>query len=232
MTSSLRVRKRRLSEGDSDSPLPKRPRGMGGGRFHAVSDSFCGTTAPEWFNLDHTFQLPESASVQPLESPPFDVDFCNLPSLPTCIPLAPGEHTRPQQTFGLLTTTFKALPPDNPALTDEFSGLFEIPQADSLQATLPFGPDWTEFLNFGPELSLFPPSPSLISSLASTPPLADDALLSPCCGNTPSTGPVPDALPLLSRQKVQPSVIRCPMIQESGFLLPLGENPGDRKAHV
>jgi len=112
---------------------------------------------------------------------------------------------------------------------DGFSALFEIPQLDLLQPGLPtFDCDWTEFLNFEPDLSFSPYSPSHTSSSASTPPLVDDVTLSP---SSPSDGcPSPDLflniLPHLNEKGIQSPTSGEPMIQGQDFLLPPGENAG------
>lgn len=204
---------------------------MEGDRLHAVSDPLCATTAPAWFSLDQSFQLPNPASTQPLELSSFDLDFYNPPSLPSCVlPPASGKFIQYQQTFSSLTPVSEALFSDNTALVDDFPALFEMPQLDLLRSTLPtFGSDWTEFLNFEPDLSLFPPSPSLASSSASTPPLIDDAILSPSspsCGDPYSPDPVLDILPHFSEKGVQIPVVGGPIIQGSEFLFPPGEDAG------
>ena len=81
--SQAHPKKRRLSEGDSDLSRPKRPRRMEGGRFHVVSDPLSTSPKPAWFDLDRSFQIPDPASTDPLEMPPFDLDFFNLPSIPS-----------------------------------------------------------------------------------------------------------------------------------------------------
>lgn len=116
------------------------------------------------------------------------------------------------------------------SVDDDFSALFEMPQLDLLQPGPPtFNSDWTEFLNFEPDLPHFPPSPSLVPSLANTPPLVDDAILSPSSpSNTdpPSPESLLDILPHLNDKGFQFHAVGEPMIQEQCFLLPLGENTG------
>jgi hypothetical protein len=114
---------------------------------------------------------------------------------------------------------------------DGFPALFEIPQLDLLQSQFPtFNADWMEFLNFEPDLSLFPPSPSLASSLASTPPLVDDAILPPASPSSlpenhpPSPELLRDILPRLLGEKYdQFPMVREPAIREQEFLLPPGD---------
>lgn len=226
---SPRPKKRRLSESDSDSPRAKYPRGMEGGRLHAVSDPLTESTAPTWFNFDQSFQIPDPASTGPLGPSEFDVDFFD----PSCLPLCAtssisGESASILQTDAVLTSSYKAPSSTVAVPTDGFSSLFEIPQLDHLQPELPtFDCDWTEFLNFEPDLSLFPFS-SPTSSLASTPPLVDDAILSPSSpsDNDPSSpDPFLDILPHLNEKCVQ-SPVRVPLIQGQDFLLPPGEDAG------
>lgn len=83
-TTPLRPRKRRLSESSHDGSLPKRPRGMEGGRNHAVSDPLP-DIVPRWFDFDKSFQIPNPASTGPLELPSFDVNFFNPLPLPSCV---------------------------------------------------------------------------------------------------------------------------------------------------
>jgi len=89
----LRSKKRRLSENDSDFPRPKYPRGMEGGRLHAVSDPLAEPTSPPWFDFDQSFQIPNPASTNPLDSSPFDLEFFDPPSL-CAAPPVPGEFYR------------------------------------------------------------------------------------------------------------------------------------------
>ena len=111
-----------------------------------------------------------------------------------------------------------------------------MPQLDFLQPSLPsFDSDWREFLNFEPDLSLFQPSPSLASSLAGTPPLVDDATLSPpsLLDSGPSSpDPFCDFLPCLSEKGTQYPIVAEPMIQGQDFLLPPGEDAGIPFANV
>lgn len=79
--SPSRPRKRRLSE-SSDDPLPKRPKGQDSGRNHAASTPLP-ETAPTWFDLDSSFQIPGPASTDPLELSSFDVNFFNSLPLPS-----------------------------------------------------------------------------------------------------------------------------------------------------
>lgn len=113
---------------------------------------------------------------------------------------------------------------------DPFTALFEIPQLNLLQPALPsFNTDWTEFLNFEPDLSFSLSSPLFPSSLANTPPLVDDTILSP--SSPPDSGPsspdsLLDPLPHLSEKSMQFDTVARPMIQGQDFLLPLGDNTG------
>ena len=123
------------------------------------------------------------------------------------------------------------VPPNELAVAvHEISAFFEIPQLDLLQQTLPSSScDWTQFLNFEPDLSLFLSSPSLTSSLAGTPPLVDDAALSPSSpsdSNPSSPGPLLDILPHLAEKGIQFPTTGEPMIQGQDFLFPPGENAG------
>lgn len=112
---------------------------------------------------------------------------------------------------------------------DDFS-LFEIPQLDLSQPGLPItDSDWMEFLNFEPSLSLFPNSPSPASSLASTPPLVDDATLSSSSlsDSYPSSPALLlNVLPYLNEKGSQFPTLGEPTIQGQDFLLPPGENSG------
>ena len=109
----------------------------------------------------------------------------------------------------------------------DFSALFEIPQLDLSQPELPtFDTDWTEFLNFEPDFSLFPYSPSSASSLANTPPLVDDVILSPSSppdSDPSSPDPLPDVLPHLNEKDIRFPTAGQPIIQGQDFLLPPGE---------
>ena len=132
----------------------------------------------------------------------------------------------------VLTPNYKAPSNDLTVSVDDISALFEIPQLDLLQPALPsFSSDWAQFLNFEPDLSLFPFSPSVTSSLDSTPPLVDDAILSPSpsspSGSNPSSpGPLLDILPHLGEKGIQFPTVGEPMIQGQDFLLPPGEAAG------
>lgn len=113
---------------------------------------------------------------------------------------------------------------------DDFSTLFEIPQLDLSQQTLPtFSSDWTEFLNFDPDLPLFHSSPTLASSSANTPPLVDDDALSP---SPPSDSDLSSphfllgVLPQSSDKGVLLPAVWEPIILEQDFLLPPGEGAG------
>jgi len=108
---ALRPKKRRLSESDSDSSHPKYPRGLDGGRLHVVSDPLVGFTTPPWFNFDQSFQIPNPASTDPLDSSLFDLNFFNPPSLPSCVvPSVPGEHILALQGHAVLTINYKCPP--------------------------------------------------------------------------------------------------------------------------
>lgn len=88
-TISLRHRKRRLSESDHDGSQPKRPRGVEGGRNHSVSDPLP-RTEPTWIDFDRSFQIPNPASIDPLELSSFDINFFNPLSLPSCTVSSPS----------------------------------------------------------------------------------------------------------------------------------------------
>jgi hypothetical protein len=177
------------------------------------------STVPTWFNFDQSFKIPDPASTVPLDSTSFDLDFFNPPSLPS-YPLS----------------SIPELSIDTAATADDFSALFEIPQLDLLQPILPtFKSDWTEFLNFEPDLSLFPSSPSLASSSAGTPLLIDDAILSPSPlsdSNPSSPDPLLDILPHLIEKGTQFPNVGEPIIRGQDFLLPPGEDAGIRPASV
>jgi len=129
----------------------------------------------------------------------------------------------------MLTSNFKALSADVAVTADDLSTLFEIPQLDLLQPGLPtFDCDWTEFLNFEPDLSLFPYSPSTMPSLSSTPPLVDDAILSPSPsdGDLPNPDPFLKTLPLLNEKDDQFPTTGEPIIREPYSLLPPREDAG------
>lgn len=119
---------------------------------------------------------------------------------------------------------------DLPVHADDISAFFEIPQLDLLRPVLPsFGSDWTQFLNFEPDLSLFPPSPSLTPSLASTPPLVDDAVLSPSSPSHSDPSGISlflDIPPHLGEKGTQFPTVGEPVIQGQDFLLPPGEDVG------
>jgi len=227
---SLSPKKRRLSESDPDSPRPKRPRGTTSSSLHAVSDPSSAPIMPTWFNFEQSFKIPTPASTDPLDSSSFDLDFFNPPPLPSCtVSSVQGQSIPILQVRAVLRPDYKALPTYavTPAL-DDFSALFEIPRLDLLQSGLPtFDPDWTEFLNFEPDLSPFPSSPSLTPSSASTPPLAGDAILSPLSDSDPfSLDPLFDIHSHLSEKGIQFPLVGEPVIQEQGFLLPPGEDAG------
>ena len=135
----------------------------------------------------------------------------------------------------MLTLKFPAPPIDIaiPVSLDEFSALFEMPQLDLLQSShLTFDSDWTEFLNFDPDLPPFP-SPSLVSLLENTPPLVNDATLSPSPPDSGPSSPDPllDTLPHLNNKGVRFHAVGEPIIQEQDFLLPPGENAGIPSAY-
>ena len=220
----VRPKKRRLSESDQDGSRPKRPRGVEGNRLHVTSDPLPVATSA-WFDFGQSFQMPNPASIDPLEPSSFDLDFFNPPSLFPCVPFpTPGEFVRRWWATTVLTSTFIATTDTISSVTG-FPGSFEIPQLDLLQSELPsFDSDWSEFLNLDPDLSLFPPSPSLLSSSASTPPLADDAILSI---PTPSSLFSPlETLPYLIDKSYQLQTLGEPIIQGQDFLLPPGEATG------
>jgi len=120
------------------------------------------------------------------------------------------------------------------APAEDFTALFEIPQLELLQPTLfTLNSDWSEFLNFESDLSLFPSLPSLTPSLAGTPPLVDDATLSssPPYSNPPSPDSPLEMLPYLSDKGIQLTTGE-PIIGGQDFLLPPGENAGIASASV
>lgn len=223
---SLPSKKRCLSESDSDFPRPKRPRGVEGGRLHAVSDTLTLPTVPTCFDFDKSFQIPDPASTGSLDSSAFDVDFFDPLSLPPhVIPSTPGEPILILR-LHYADDELQALSTDIAAPADDFSTLFEIPRLDLLQPGLPtFDSDWAEFLNFEPNFSLFPYSPSLSSSLASTPPLIDDAILSPFPFGSDPSGPnhLLDILPHLNEKDIRFPAAREPTIQRQCFPLLPGE---------
>ena len=126
-------------------------------------------------------------------------------------------------------SNYEAPSVDVPVSADDFSALFDMPQLDLLQPGLPtFDCDWTEFLNFEPDPSFFPSSPPPASSPLNTPPLVNDAILSPSspsdsCPSSP--GPLFNALPHLNKD-IQSPTLREPMIQGQGLLLAPGEHAG------
>lgn len=130
----------------------------------------------------------------------------------------------------MVTLNPKAPSHDLAVPVDDISALFEIPQLDLLQPALPsFNSDWTQFLNFEPDLSLFPSSPSLSSSSASTPPLVDDAILSPSpasYSDLSSRGPLLDIFSHMEEKGIQLPTVGEPVIQGQDFLLPPGEDAG------
>jgi hypothetical protein len=209
---------------------------MAGDRLHAASDPLPVSAMSTWFDLDQSFKIPGPASTTPLDSSAFDLDFFN-PASPLC-PLSPipGQSIPTLRTYVVLTPDHKALSTDTAAPVDDFSALFEIPQLDLLQSMLPtFKSDWTEFLNFEPDLSLFSSSPSLASSLAGTPPLVDDALLSPSPlyeSDSSSPSPLLDIPPLLVEKGILFPNVGEPVIQGQEFLLPPGEDAGIPSASV
>lgn len=210
---------------------------MAGDRLHAVSYPLPVSTVSTWFDFDQSFKIPDPASTVPLDSPSFDLDLLNPPSLSSYPPSSiPGQSIRTLQAYVVLTLGCKALSIDTTTPADDFSGFFEIPQLDLLQPMLPtFKSDWTEFLNFEPDLSLFPSSPSLASSLAGTPPLVDDAILSPSSlsDSHPSSPDVLlDILPHLVEKGIQFPNVGEPVIQGQDFLLPPGEDAGIHSASV
>lgn len=130
----------------------------------------------------------------------------------------------------MLTPNAKAPSIDVPVPVDDFSTLFEIPKLDPLQPVhSTFNADWTEFLNFEPDSSLFSPSSSLIPSFTSTPSLVDDVTLSPpsVSDHGPSSpGSLPDFYLLLNEKGTRSSTVGEPIIQGLDFLLPPGEEVG------
>jgi len=204
---------------------------MEGDRSQTVSDPLLVSTVSTWFNFDQTFRIPNHASTSPLDSTSYDLHFFNPPSLPMCAgPSISGEFISSRQMCSVLTPYYKAPSNDLTVSVDDISALFEIPQLDLLQQALPSSSsDWTQFLNFEPDLSLFPSSPSLASSLAGTPPLVDDAALSPSSpsySNPSSPGPLPDVLPHSGEKGIQFPTVGEPMIQGQDFLFPPGEDAG------
>lgn len=129
----------------------------------------------------------------------------------------------------MLTLNSEVPSADIAVTAGDFSALFEIPQLDLLQPGLPtFDSDWTEFLNCEPDFSLFPYSPSFASSLASTPPLVDDAILSPSSpsdNDLCSPDPLLGILPHLDEKDIQ-FPIGSPVIHGQDFFLPPGEDAG------
>lgn len=203
-------------------------------RSHAVSNPLP-ETVPTWFDLDKSFQIPNPASTDPLELTSFDVNFFNPLSLPSCIvsPTFGGFDTRLPIIPNADTFEFLAPPTDvatSVSVMEDFSALFKMPQLDLLRPTLAtFNSDWTEFLNFEPDLPLSPSSPSIIPSLASTPPLVADANLSPlslpnCGPSSPNT--LLDILPHFSDKEFQFPALGEPIIQGQDFMLPPGESAG------
>ena len=200
---------------------------MEGGRLHSVSDPLTLTAVPTWFDFDQSFQIPTPASTGPLDSSSYEIDFFNpTPLLPCTASYIPGDFIPILHVDGMLTLDHKA-----PTIhTDHFSALFDIPQPDQLQPGLPtFDSDWTEFLNFEPDLSLSPYSLSPPSSLANTPPLTDDIILFPSSssdGDLSSPDPLLNILPRMDEKHLQSTTIGGPLIHEQDFILPLGEEAG------
>lgn len=129
----------------------------------------------------------------------------------------------------IVLTLTRLVPTIDPVASEaNFSSLFEIPQLDLLQSELPtFDSHWSEFLNFDPDLSPFPLSPSLMSSSTSTPSLADDAILSPFPSPEDSSLISPlGTLPYLSDKSSQLQTLGEPIIQGQDFLLSPGETAG------
>lgn len=221
-------KKRRLSESDSDLSRPKRPRGTAGGRLHAASDPISVPSMPAWFDFDQSFKIPTPASTNPLDSSSFDLYFLN--PLPSCtVSSIPSEFIPFSQAEVSPDLSRKAPSIDVAVPASDFSALFEIPQLDLSQPGIPdFDSGWTEFLNFEPDFSLSPYSHSPVSSWISTPPLADDIILSPRFPSEDSFSPcpLPKILPCPNEKGIQFPTVREPVIQEQDFLLPPGEGAG------
>lgn len=84
---------------------------MEGDRLHTVSDPLTLPTVPTWFDLDQSFQIPNPASTDPLDSSVFDLDFFDPPSLPSCVvPSVPGEHIPALRGYVVLTINYKRPP--------------------------------------------------------------------------------------------------------------------------
>ena len=225
---SSRPKKRRLSESDSDPPRPKRPRGIEGGRPNAVSDSLTVSAVPTWFDFDQSFKIPDPAfSCPDLSS--FDLDFFTPPPLPPCsASSASGEFTSVPQAGYVLTSNHEAASVDATIPVENFSALFETPQLELLQPGIPnFDSDWSEFLNFEPDFSLFPFPDSSASSLVSTPASAD-ALLPPSFhrGDPSSLCLLSDTPLRFNEKDIRFPVVTEPAIQEQDPSLPPGEDPG------
>ena len=108
-----RSKKRRLSEGDSDCPRTKRPRGVEDGRLHAASDSLSISVKPTWPEFDQTFQIPDPASTSPPDPTSFFLDFFD----PPCIGSPEtGEFLPVRQTQLVLTVLGQFPPPMLPLL--------------------------------------------------------------------------------------------------------------------
>jgi len=193
-----------------------------GHRLHAVSDPLVAAAASTWFDFNRSFRIPSPASVDPLESS-FDLDFFNPPSLPSyTVSSVPGKFLflPTRQARVVLTSHHKASSINDTPPVDDFSALFEIPQLDLFQPTLStLNPDWTEFLNFQPDLSFFRLSPS-------TPPFVDDDSLPPSSPfhSSPLTpNPILDILPGPDECKkaIQFPTAGEPVIQGRDSLFPL-----------
>lgn len=222
---TLRPRKRCLSECDFDCSRPKRPRGVEDGRLQPVLDPFLTPTGPAWPDLSKAFQIPNPVSTSPPDPASLYLDFfspssCLAPSKLCEFFVVPSDRACADNNYKVSYADV-ATPAGAP------TALFETPRFDLLQSSLPsFNSDWSEFLNFEPELSPFQPSTSLASSLAGTPPLIDDATLSP--HSLPDSGlPSPDSfcniLPHLSEKSAQFPIVLETIIRGQEFLL----LPGD-----
>ena len=79
-TSALRSRKRHLSDYDSNYSRSKRPRGVGDGRQHAVSDTLSIPTKMTCIDFGQTFKIPNPVSTSPPDTTSFYLDFFDPPS--------------------------------------------------------------------------------------------------------------------------------------------------------
>lgn len=195
-------------------------------RLHAVSDPVIIPAAPASFDFDTSFRIPDPASTDPLDSSLFDLDFFKPLYLSSAIPSAFGEPTPSPSKRADMGPEALSTDPDLPA---DFSALFEIPQLDLSHSIFPTDTDWTEFLNFGPDLSPFSTSPSPMPSFTSTPLLINDAILSPSPSSCsiPSSPQLPlDVLPHLNEKDAQLHPVGEPVIYGQDFLFPPYDNAG------